>query len=316
MPCRKGSISVRESRRYIGLELAGAKNHKTALAVLEHYPKEKKIFLLDLYDRISNREAAPAPELKGSQKSAKSTSKENLRENSRNFHKTGDEALLDLLKELNQGDANLGVNVPLELPPCISCTRKTCPMPAKCNVPSVKWMRQISRHPSHQARSLEFTPYTQRPIELWIRYELLPELPEWSHFEIDETLGGNRAPLTARMDFLRRHLGKLPTIEVLPKLSTSILVHHLGLNKRIASSYRHLELGSHFREEIIEKLAEAHGIFIYERDVRKLATSLTAFDAFICAYTALLTHIGKCEKVPSGFPVGSGWIHYPRLDSC
>jgi hypothetical protein len=188
-------------------------------------------------------------------------------------------------------------------------------MPAKCTVASVKWMREMTRQSARQNRTLEFTPYTQRPIELWIRYGILSEIPNWSHFEIDETLGGNRAPLTARMNFLKRHLGKIPVIEVLPKLSTALLAQQLGLNKRVVSGYRHLELGSHFREEIIEKLADTNGIFIYERDVRKLASSLTAFDAFICAYTALLTHTGQTEKAPSGFPLSSGWIHHPLLNS-
>lgn len=282
---------MRESVRYIGIELAGAKNNKTALAVLEHYPKEKKLFLLDLHDRISGVQSKQGPP-------------------------SNDLAFVNLIEDLrhepSSSDAEktqLGVNVPLELPPCITCTRKNCPMPSHCTVPSVKWMRQIHR----KNRGRDFTPYTQRPVELWLRHSVLPELPEWAEFEIDETLGGNRAPLTARMNFLKRHLANLPIIEVLPKLSMAILAVHLGIHRRIASTYRHLEQGGHSREEIIERLSEAHGLFIYERDVRKLTTSLAAFDAFICAYTALLAHHGKTEKAPNGFPHSSGWIHYPKL---
>ena len=36
------------------------------------------------------------------------------------------------------------------------------------------------------------------------------------------------------------------------------------------------------------KNISGNSIFIYERDIRKLAHSLASFDAFICAYTALL----------------------------
>lgn len=278
---------MRESLRFIGIELAGAKNHKTALAVLEYYPKEGKVFLLDLHDRISG-----SPQ--------------------KNISKIGDQKLLELIGELKKHDPNkvqIGVNVPLDLPPCITCTRKGCPLPPQCTVPSVKWMRQlIQKNKGH-----DFTPYTQRPIELWLRHKILPQLPEWAHFEIDETLGGNRAPLTARMNFLKRHLATTPLLEVLPKLTTAILTTQLGVNRRTVSTYRHLEQGAHSREEIIEALATAHGLFIYERDVRKLASSLAAFDALICAYTTLLASTGKTEKVPTGFPNSSGWIHYPRL---
>jgi hypothetical protein len=178
-------------------------------------------------------------------------------------------------------------------------------------------MREISKKTSRSqnkaSRVREFTPYTQRPIELWIRQSVFPKLPENTHFEIDETLGGNRAPLTARMSFLKRHLNPIPLIEVLPKLSVAILTAQLELDKRIISTYRQLEEGIHSREEILIQLSKKHDVFIYERDLRKLTQSLTAFDAFICAYTAFLADQDQCVKIPKGFPVASGWAQYPQL---
>jgi hypothetical protein len=279
---------VRETRRYLGLELAGAKNQKTALAALEFYPKEKKIFLLDTFDRIAVRE-----------------------------NQTSDEALLEVLEELKPGVARMGVNIPLTLPPCVTCTRNSCPMPSKCTVPSVKWMREMTRKATKghrsQAVGKQFTPYTQRPVELWIRYSVLDELNESSRFEIDEALGGNKAPLTVRMNFLKRQLTEFSLIEVWPKLTVAILGEELGLNKRVLSTYRHLEQGAHARSEFLETLARKRDVFIYERDLRKLSSNLASFDAFVCAYTALLMDLGQCAKAPAGFPVASGWVEYPRL---
>jgi hypothetical protein len=279
---------MREPKRYLGIELAGAKNQKTALAALEYYPKEKKIFLLDIFERITV--VSPL---------------------------SGDEALLELIDELREGVARVGVNVPLGLPPCIECTRKTCPLPKSCRDPSVKWMRATTNKARKGLRKLmkvpDFTPYTQRPVELFVRYHVFPHLPESHRFEIDETLGGNRAPLTARMHFLKRHMQGLHLTEVWPKLSVSVLALDLGLNRRIVSSYRHLEQGVHAREQILEQLTEKHGIFIYERDIRKLSHSLASFDAFICAYTALLADIGLCTAVPKGFPEHSGWVEFPDM---
>ena len=191
-------------------------------------------------------------------------------------------------------------------------------MPNKCIVPEVKWMRdtvkKATRTPDN-LRVLEFTPYTQRPVELWIRYQILSKLSDTARFEIDETLGGNRAPLTARMNFLKRHLTNIDLIEVWPKLTVAILATHLGLTKRTVSTYRHLEQGSHARGEILETLVAKHGVFIYERDIRKLSASLPCFDAFICAYTALLSDTGRCSKIPAGFPVHTGWVHYPDYET-
>jgi hypothetical protein len=284
------SANVRhDSRRYLGLELSGAKNHKTVLAALEYYPKEKKIFLLDLYERIAPR----------------------------NAEESADEALLELIDELKDGVARIGVNVPLQLPPCIECT-KACGGQAHCKSPAVRWMREATKKAARirdkSIRVLPFTPYTQRPVELWVRYQVMTKLPETSRFEIDETLGGNRAPLAARMHYLKRPLEKqFELVEVWPKLTVAILAEELGLNKKVIAGYRHLEQGIHAREVIIDALAERHGIFVYERDIRKLAQNLGSFDAFICAYTALLADTQRTVKAPSGFPASSGWVHYPQV---
>lgn len=268
-------------RRFLGLDLAGAKNHKTALAVLEYYPREGKTFLLDIYDRIAAEEG-----------------------------QSGDEALLDAIREsMGSEKTVLGVDVPLELPPCVTCVRRTCPLPSKCVVPAVKWMREFTRK---RAPGTDITPYTQRPVELWVRYQALKELSEFQRLEVDEALGGNKAPLTARMGFLKRHLAGLELVESWPKLTVAFLADELGLPKRIRQSYRQLEEGVHARAEILEALARHRGVFIYERDIQKLSASLAGFDAFFCAYTALLSDSGACVRAPAGFPAATGWVRYPR----
>ena len=279
-----------ESKRFLGLELSGAKNQKTSLAVLEYYPKEKKTFLLDVFDKVATHE-----------------------------DQTSDEALIELIEEESQRDQPqiLAVNVPLTLPPCITCSSKTCPAGKKCSSPSVLWIQQylkkLGHKKNHFPRVNPVTPYTQRPIEVWVRYQVFSELPKTHQFDIDETLGGNKAPLTARMHYLKKHLKKVTCIETWPKLTISSMSKSLGLQPRVIHSYRLLEQGAHFREEILIQIAKEFEIFIYERDLRKLSTSLTAFDAFICAFTALLWDRSECVKVPKGFPEKSGWVYYPRV---
>ena len=109
-----------QPRRYLGLELAGAKNQKTSLAVLEYYPREQKVFLLDVYDKISGHN-----------------------------EQSGDDALIETIEEATSNEKNrvakMGVNVPVELPPCITCMRRQCLTAAGCSEPTAKWMREIAR---------------------------------------------------------------------------------------------------------------------------------------------------------------------------
>jgi hypothetical protein len=267
-----------QTRRYLGLELAGARNAKTALAALEYYPKEGKIFLLEIMASIGSDRREP-----------------------------GDEALLILLGQYAPAAEKFGVSAALTLPPCVTCTRAKCPTAAKCTVPSVKWMRERSGAKS-------FTPYTQRPVELWVKHQVFPRLNARYHFDIDETLGGNRGPLSGRMDYLRRQLDTDQLIEVLPKLTMAVLGQHLKIPPRIMRDYRSLEVGVHARGVILEHLSRLAGVFLYEKDAKTLSTNLNAFDAFLCAYTALLCDTGHCAKLPKGYPSASGWIDYPDPD--
>jgi len=274
-------VDVHQSKRYLGLDLAGAKNQKSALAVLEFYPKEKKIFLLDIFDRIIPGEGQSA-----------------------------DQALLELIAEFSPGVEKMAVNAPLDLPPCLPCKKVVCPGADHCQVAAVKWMRRMSRK-----HDRAFTPYTQRPVELWIRYQLLPEFPVSHRFDIDEAMGGSKAALTARMHFLKRHLKEVPLLEAWPKLTMALLFPGLDLPTRVMTHYRKPEDGAPAREAILNRMIEKHLIFVYDRDVRKLVRSLATFDAFLCAYTALLagqeTSGGKGSKSPRGFPANSGWVVFP-----
>jgi hypothetical protein len=287
-------------QRYLGLELSGAKNAKTNIAVLEYYPKEKKVFLLDIHSGIGA-----------------------------DTHGSSDDALIESILDHADGKAGvkMGVSAPLTLPPCLTCTKKACSSQRACALPEVKWMKTFfqkhsgsrSKRPVSKKITKQkdfFTAYTQRPVELWLRWEVLNHLPEKVRFELDETLGGNRAPLTARMHYLKKMLQKETCIEamveVLPKLTVALLMPSLKLTYRHLRLYRSLEEGVSARQTILERMCDQLGLFIYDRDLKKLTTNLNAFDAFLCAYTTLLKDRGECMNAPKGFPVDSGWVSYPK----
>lgn len=274
------------SLRFLGLDLGGAKTQKTTITTLEYYPKEEKTFLLEVIENIG-----ADPDLL--------------------------EILAEIKSERKEKKIYLAVNAATTLPPYIPSPKKSSP--------SVKWSEQLIRkaekkgaHPKNATpeipRLREFTPYTQRPVELWLRYFVLPELKYGNSLEVDEALGGNRAPLTARMVYLKNFLKGFEVREIFSKLSTAILLEKLNLPRALFEDYRHFEKGAGARGNIIEALADAHNVFIYDRDVIKLAKNLGSFDAFIAAFSGLLHHQGQTAAPPRDFPLSSGWIHYPEWD--
>lgn len=275
-------------KRYLGLELSGAKNAKTTLATLEYYPREKKVFLLDVHGGIGA-----------------------------DVNKDSDEVLIETIRDHAEGhpEFKIGVNVPLTLPPCFNCNKKICS--TGCNSAEVKWMRTmpVAKKPVSKKTAKQksfFTAYTQRPVELWLKHEVVSRLPEKAKFEIDETLGGNKAPLTARMNYLQRHLKEFEMYEVLPKLTVALLMPSLKITMKHIQNYRKMEEGADSRLLILEKMCDHLDIFIYDRDMKKLTQNLGAFDAFLCAYTILLSDLNECVSPPKNFPTSSGWIRYPK----
>jgi len=277
------------AKRILGLELSGAKNNRTTLAVMEYFPKEKKIFLRDLIEKLGPSEKDSA-----------------------------DALLVREIKNWVRKNDVLVTSAGLTLPPCLPCG-KTCRKPDSCTLPEARWMRQFHKKVTGVSRPegpriRDFTSYTQRPVELWLRYSILSKLHPTLRFDIDETLGGSRGPLTARMVYLKPFLKGLKLLEASPKLTLSRLADPLHLSKRSLRTYRSLESGASARREILEHITQAFDLFIYTKDLRRLRDSLPVFDAFICAITGYLSITNQVELPPKGFPVDSGWIHYPRDD--
>lgn len=271
-------------KRFLGVELLGAKNSKTSIAILDYYAKEQKVFLLDIFERIPQKDGQSADQA---------------------FMELLDESLSE--NELREG-VSIGMHAALSLPPCVACRRPTCSSPSKCNVPEVKWMRENS--------DSEITPYTQRPIDIFLRSSEFTNLPKDYRPEEDETFGGARASINSRGVFIKRLLAeKFPSIvcvEVVPKLTVAKMVYNNEWGKKLLHNYRKIETGLSARETLLEKIAREMDVFIYDRDFKKISQSLAAFDAMICALSALMREMKKTEKPPRGYPDPKGFIAFPK----
>ena len=266
--------------RYVGLSLGGGKSDRTTVTVIDYYRKQCKAFVIDVYESVGAHDDYSA-----------------------------DEVLLEILSEFDIPVKVLAVDAPLTLPPCVNGCRKGCKGMAKCVVPEVRWMRNQFKKAHAQNKKLkQFTSYSQRPVDLFFRYRHLDQ--SGLH---DETMGANQAPRAARMQYLKSHISaKVNLIEVWPKL-TLFYVHKLfNLTRNQALSYRQLDEGIHIREHVVQSFIDDQNLFIYERDSKRFATSISAFDSLICAWAALNYGLGRCIEFRKDLPLQSGWIQIPK----
>lgn len=261
--------------RFAGVALGGGKTDKTAVAVLEYYPDQKRIFLRSLRDKISSRGETSA-----------------------------DEMLLEVLTEEEKSLSLIAFDAPLALPKCIPCELR-CPGVEKCREPEIKWIREIHKKRAKNKRPNKmFTPYTERAVEIYIANELEEA------FHPSHALGANAAPLTARAHFLKRRLSG-NTIECFPKLSLWRIGLALGIQKSYLRFHKHSVDGDEARLHILKALIEREIAFIYQQDLRTMIENNVAFEAFISALTAFLKFRGQTERRPPGFPKSESWIEFP-----
>jgi hypothetical protein len=270
--------------RLAGVALGGGKTDKTAVAVIEFYPDQKRVFLRSLRERISGSV----------------TGKVAGRDET-----TADDVLCEILNHDEKDLSLIAIDAPLQMPKCVRC-RLPCPGVKECRELEIKWLREVHRRRERVKRPNKmFTPYTERVVEVYIANEL--EEP----FHPSHALGANAAPLTARADVLRRRL-TTPLIEVYPKLSLWRIGMALNIQKSHLRFHRHAVDSDEARLYILKKLIEKEIAFVYQQDLRTMVEQDIAFEAFLCALTAFLKMRGQTEKRPVGFPKDESWIEFPR----
>ena len=200
---RKHSMPVLKVVRFAGVALGGGKTDKTAVAVLDYFPEQNRVFLRSLRDKVAGKHASkPGEEV------------------------TADEALLEVLNEDEKDLAIIAFDVPLTLPVSIGGSKKE-------EEKVLAWMRkQHARRSKEKRPNKMFTPYTERAAEIFIAHEL--EEP----FHPPHALGSNAAPLTARAQYLKKRL-KQTLIETYPKLTLWRIGQTLQMPKSHLRFHRH-----------------------------------------------------------------------------
>lgn len=267
-----------EVQRFVGISLGGGKADKACLAVMEYYPKHKKVFLSRLVEKIQS-DAIHSADFK----------------------------IQEIISEYKEDIEYIAFDVPFRFPNCLECEYE-CDGLETCPSPHVKWMWEYTRklHKKKRPRKL-FTPYTQRCVEMYVSTEL--EEP----FNMQHAMGSNVAPLLARAMYLKRRW-KIPCLEVFPKLSVWRIGRSLNVMKSHLRFHKHSIGGDESRKEILTALSTHNVVFVYDQDVKLMTENSHAFEAFICAFTAFLKSKKMNEVRPDGFPKNEDWVEFPRTD--
>lgn len=273
---RDRSSGVIPSKKFIGLSLSGGKSDKTGFALVEYFPDQKKVFLSSVVEQIRNEDGI-----------------------------SSDMQIHKMIESVGSDLESVAVDAPLTWPKCLQCRLK-CPGFETCTEPEIKWMSRFYNRKNSERRPFRFmTPYTERCTELYWEESLEEKIP------LQQAMGSNRAPLTARIHYLKRRLKK-SFIEVAPKISFWRLGLSLGMPKSKLRLHRHWEGGEESRKLFIEALLKENLAFIYEQDRKALVEDQFAFDAFIGALTGLMKYKKQTESRPRGFPAKEGWIEVPK----
>lgn len=266
-----------EKYRFMGLALAGGKTSKTHLAIVDYFPSENKVFLSHLFRDIGEDSKV-----------------------------SSDTVLINLIKENSQSLQSIAMDAPLTSPPCLE---HDCDGVETCKSKEVKWMWEQHRLNQNDRRPNKiFTPYTERPVEQVIAFQLEQQFP------LDHALGSNRAPMWARAQHLQKRLKKIKLLETFPRLIVWRIGRALKISKTPLLFYKNSVEGAHYREQILDRFIDAEWLFMYSQDTKHMVKDAHVFEAVLSSYTAYLNFKNLCETPPKGFPIGSGWVAFPQVD--
>mgnify|MGYP001566910457 FL=1 len=261
--------------RFLGLSIAGGKSDKACLAVIEYFPKYKKIFLTKIFEKIKSEENISA-----------------------------DLKLHELIEQMRENTESLTMDTPSRLPACLRCKLK-CPGYENCKEVHIEWMWKYFREKSKKKKPKKiFTPYTQRCVEMVLATEF-EEI-----FIMPHALGANQAPLLARAVYIKKRLD-IPILETFPTATLWRLGRSLQVMKSHLRHHKHSVGGNESRRAILQALSSSNVAFVYEQDVKLMTENNHAFEAFMCALTGFLKFKGLTEARPKNFPKNEDWVEVP-----
>lgn len=225
-----------------------------------------------------------------------------------------DERLVEILTH-GGPFAEVFVDCPLTVPPCVACQRPLCPGAVKCDDVSVAYMLKVSgrvrRRGARKARPIN--PQSQR---LWDVLQLDNDESE----RLEPSYSANLAPLVARARTLQRRLNSLDPAVVLKETSVQHALESLrlplSLEGDLRGEYRNFEVGLDRRQQIVDRMVDKGWILAEDEDdelqIERVTGSVETFHSFIAAWVAARHLAGATHDRPHEYVEGEGWVHLPR----
>ena len=199
------------------------------------------------------------------------------------------------------------IAAPLTEPPCVRCTRLSCPGVDACEDIEVAYMHyMVNQSPKSKKRKRPVNPQTQRlwDVKRWADPEIEAEEPSYS---------ANKAPITVRAKTLYRRLRELDfPVEVKETQVSGMLQcfsSRLGIRPQRLAEYRAFEVGRERRQEIVERLFRLKIVDLNFLD--ECATSPENFGALWAAIAAKIHQAGKTRVPTNALFEKAGWVYLP-----
>ncbi|MCX6127770.1 MAG: hypothetical protein NTX25_01740 [Proteobacteria bacterium] len=270
-------MQAEKTVKVAGIHLAGPSSSKTTLVIMTGQLGEGNLKITAVLDRMGS------------------------------LHRLfSDDRLFELLR--NEHPDRVMIDSPLTVPPCVACTRPSCPGVDACEDIAVAYMQKLAESAAAKRRKRPMNPQTQR---IW-------DLKEWFtwHPSLQEpTYSANKAPLVVMAMTLQRRLNSLSRPIILEETSVphavSCFVEQLGLLSELAYQYRAFEIGYERRYDFLQALVK-HGQLCPDR-IHEAASSLESFSATVSALVAALHMQGLCKVTDSDFFRQQGWVFLPEI---
>ena len=199
---------AREEQRWLGIHLSGPNADRTVIAICEL--RDGRAALVQMIDRIGSRG--------------------NL---------TSDERVVDVILNA-KAQAEIFVDVPLGLPPCLRCERPSCPSAIKCEDLSVAYM--LSMNSGAKTKRRAFSPQLHRVWDVFSKAQ---------NPNFEPSFSANLAPLVLRGKVLQKRLASLRQghflMETDISMSLAAIAPSFGIAMDKIRLYKSFEHGSAVR---------------------------------------------------------------------
>lgn len=265
-----GLIMVLDPEKIVlaGLHLAGSNSNRTALVILNYSPREQKLIIKRVYEKIGSYGRLYS-----------------------------DDRLLKILAFEGEPHA-LIVDTPLSVPPCVRCVRPTCPGVNSCDDVEVAFLLSKSRVFNSRKKGRKVRPINPQCHRISDIDQMIKSWPQI----IEPSYSSNLAPLVIRGQILQKRLrAEYPQLTLQEtSIALSLQEYERKLEEKDGNwvKYHDFYRGPEIRRSVFQLLLEKW--FSPQSDAEdlkiKIVSDISLFNAFICSLNAYFFWLERLKR--------------------